>query len=103
MSRALNRSTAELVKKILKDSEKARDNDPFIQALIWNKECDALNINTRKEFINAYYKGRISDPNSIYRARRKIQELYPELRGLKYDERQGEYQENVKETLKKIK
>lgn len=102
MSKSLNRSTVELVKKILTDSEKSRDNDEFIQALIWDRECNALHINTRKEFINAYYKGRLSDPNGISRARRKLQELYPELRGTKYKDRQGEYQEDAKQKVKKI-
>jgi len=103
MSKALNKSTAEVVKKILTVNTTARDNDELIHAIIWNKECDSMNVLTRKEFINAYFKKRLTDPNSISRVRRKLQELYPELRGIKWELRQGDYQEKAKVKIKNLK
>tara|TARA_R100000656_G_scaffold106759_1_gene78972 strand:+ start:489 stop:752 length:264 start_codon:yes stop_codon:yes gene_type:complete len=86
----------------LVQSEKARDDDRYIDAVIWNKEAEKLGLTSIKEFINAYYKGKITDPNAISRVRRKLQELYPELKGEKYAQRQEEYQANAKEKIKSI-
>lgn len=102
MSKALSKTTAQLVKSVLVQSEKARDDDRYIDAVIWNKEAERLGLTSIKEFINAYYRGKITDPNSISRVRRKLQELYPELRGKKYEERQGQLQEEAKDKIKKI-
>lgn len=103
MSKILNKSTAQLVKKVLTSSDKAKDDDKFIQVAIWNKEIEKLGLNDTKAFLNAYYLGKVTDPNAVSRVRRKLQELYPELRGDKYEDRQEKYQEQAKETIKKIR
>lgn len=103
MSKILDKSTVVLVKKVLVGSLKARDDDRFINCTIWNKECDELGLDTRKEFLNAYYKGRLTNHDSITRCRRKLQEMYPELRGEKYEERQEILEPKVKEEIKNMK
>ena len=45
-----------------------------------------------------YYEGKLTNSDSITRARRKVQELCPELRGKVYKARQAN-QEKVKKEL----
>lgn len=102
MGRVLRKSTVVLVKKILQQKPKARDNDRFLEVVIWNKEADALKINTRKEYLQAYYAGKLTPSKSIIRVRRKLQAMYPELRGEKYEERMEKLEPKVKEELKNL-
>lgn len=103
MSKAINQSTVRIVKKVLEQKPLARDNDRYIQSIIWNIEADMLGLTTVKEFINAYYGGKLTDPNAVSRVRRKLQELHEDLQGKNYKSRQEEYQEDAKESIKKIK
>ena len=103
MSKLLGKSTIKLVHHILTVSKTARDNDRFIQCTIWNKECDRLGIDSRKETWNAYYTGKLTSPETIRRVRQKLQEMHPELRGQKYDERQTKLAERMKRELKDLK
>lgn len=103
MSKLLKRSTVEIVKHILTVSTNSRDDDTFILVTIWNKECDALGVDTRKGFLNAYYKKKLTSAESIRRTRQKLQELHPELRGDKYEERQQKIEPEVRDEIKKFK
>ena len=96
MAGALGKKTAELVYKVLKANKKSRDNDRYIQAAIWVQEAKALGLESSNQFINAYFKGKLTDPNAVSRVRKKLQEMHEELRGEKYETRQEEYEESEK-------
>lgn len=87
MSKLLGKSTVKLVKHLLTVSTRARDDEKFIEVTIWNKECDKLGIDSRKGFLNAYYKNQLTPSKSIRRIKEKLQELFPELRGEKYEQK----------------
>lgn len=64
----------DLVKQILEASELARNNDKFLMWMIWDKEGVLLGNTLTAE---GFKRG--TSPESITRARRKVQELHPEL------------------------
>ena len=81
----------EKVKRILLFKKATRDNDFYLMYWIWQDEFNNLKLSTkmRLEFdrtsvvnILALLKDKkLSHPSGIMRARRKIQEKYPDLRG----------------------
>jgi hypothetical protein len=103
MSRLLKKTVVQIVKHILTVSTNSRDDDSFILVTIWNKECDALGIDTRKGFLNAYYKKKLTSAESIRRTRQKLQELYPELRGEKYEDRKDRLEPEVRKEITNFK
>ena len=92
-----------IVEQLLLREPKYRDNDRLLCAKIWSLQyggIDNLKTTTAYDFLVAYSKP-VTDlfsQESIGRVRRKIQEEKPELRGVKYKERQAE-QANVKRQL----
>ncbi len=90
------------VKQVLQGNPVTRDNDNKLTAVIWSHDLrqqgkDA-NLLTAQGFMKMYYDGKITNSDSITRARRKVQELCPELRGPNYKARQAN-QEKVKKDL----
>ena len=83
--------------KLLKEKKHLRDDDNKLMANIWFSEIKDKNL-TSMQFLEYYATGRISNPQSVLRLRRKLQEEFPELRGEKWHERHQE-QENVKKQL----
>lgn len=80
-------SIMDRVKELLEKYPHLRDSDNKLVANIWNQEkqdTDAFG------FLQLYADGKITPADSITRARRKLQELHPELRGKKYDQRHRE-------------
>jgi len=53
------------------------------------------------EFLEVMVNGNLPSPDTITRARRKIQEKHPELRGVKYEEKQ-KFEKQVRENINKI-
>ena len=95
------------VKKILLLKKQARDNDFYLMYWIWKQEFENLDINNiqidfdRTNIINilSLLKDRkLSHPSGIMRARRKLQENDPTLRGDIWNIRHKE-QEIVKADL----
>tara|TARA_R110002167_G_scaffold48013_2_gene141912 strand:- start:1140 stop:1448 length:309 start_codon:yes stop_codon:yes gene_type:complete len=78
----------DLVKFILERSPEARDNDNILLWIVWKKEYPIID-NDIEEFKKLFISKQLPSMESITRARRKLQEVYPELRGLKYDKRQN--------------
>lgn len=80
---------APLVLEILKKNEKSRDYDNLLYILVWKaqglKETDSC-----KKFKYGLIIGKYASPETIGRARRKIQEneQYKHLRGKMYKQRQ---------------
>ena len=80
------------VEKWLRKHPHLRDDDARLVANIWRTQTKG--IDSKKEFLALLAKGKITPSDSITRSRRKLQELYPELRGKLWNQRQGK-QEDV--------
>ena len=79
--------TMDKVKYLLQNFSHLRDDDNRLVANIWNNELSHLKQNDVIDFLLLYSQGRITTADTITRARRKIQELHPELRGKNYNKR----------------
>lgn len=95
--------TKEIVLTLLESKPLLRDNDNSLCTHIWFRELekmglDPYNIPTT-EFLKLYAKNKITLAPSIKRARAKIQEETPEMRGRKYFIRKGIAQEKWREKL----
>ena len=84
------RKVAPLVLEILKKDRKSRDYDVPLQVLVWKAQGQKENESFKK-FKYGLYMGKYSNPETIRRARQKIQENedYKHLRGKFYKERQN--------------
>ncbi len=84
---------------------KARDNDQRLCCMIWSKALSKQGVDIRNAniytFLSLYSDDKMPLADSITRARRKVQELKPMLRGENYAKRQA-HQENVIEQLELI-
>lgn len=70
------------VYKLLKDHQELRDDDKKLTWSVWALEGLAWNMMTKEAYLKA------TSAESITRARRKVQEEYPLLRGKTYQDRQ---------------
>lgn len=86
-----------------------KDSDRELIVRYWKAEIAELQDVARERlqsipyfsldsFLAAFMTGGFTNPDSITRARRQVQEQYPHLRGRKYRERQAR-QEDVKKEL----
>jgi len=95
----------EMVKYVLESNQEARDNDVLLQKVIHYNEYKRkgmeynLQQRTWLEHLDDITEGTISRPETIRRARRKCQELYPTTRGRKYESRKAK-QSEVREGLR---
>lgn len=92
----------QVVEDLLKKDARCRDEDKLLTALLWydvvQKKGLVFNNMTAKDLLDLYISGVLPNHDSITRARRKVQETMPHLRGDKYNLRQG-HQEEVKKDL----
>lgn len=74
------------VYSVLTDFPESRDDDKVLLSNIWVRELvdQAGNI---KDFFTEFLSGRLSNPESVTRVRRKLQEQHEKLRGEKWDAR----------------
>jgi hypothetical protein len=80
----------ETVKELLSKRPELRDDDNRLIANIYMIEAGgfkALQSMSAQDFLVNFTKGLYSSPESIRRVRQKLQENYPELRGIKYNNR----------------
>ena len=95
----------EMVKHVLESNQEARDNDVLLQKVIhyneYRKKGMEYNLQQRSwvEYLDDITEGTISRPETIRRARRKCQELYPTTRGRKYESRKAK-QSEVRDSLR---
>jgi predicted SprT family Zn-dependent metalloprotease len=95
----------EMVKYVLESNQEARDNDVLLQKVIhyneYRKKGLEYNLQQRSwvEYLDDITKGTISKAETIRRARRKCQELYPTTRGRKYESRKAK-QSEVRDSLR---
>jgi len=64
-----------------------RDSDERLMANIWVKHLGDFNKISVTDVLHMLAKGELPSYESISRSRRKIQEIYPHLRGEKWEER----------------
>jgi hypothetical protein len=82
----------DIVRELLEKKPELRDNDNLLMATIWESQSNILN------FFHRFKTGKLHSPESIRRARQKLQEEYQHLRGDLYEIRQKR-QVKVKEEL----
>ena len=94
--------TAMRVSRLLTRFPHLRDNDQRLCCMVWVRELEARDLSynemSAKTLMTMYATGEISNPDTITRIRRKLQEQNPNMRGMKYKQRQAS-QENVKKQL----
>lgn len=93
----------DVVKDALIRYPKYRDNDNKLVAYIWWKHLKNNNIPEdiiAMDFLQLYAKNELPQADAITRARRKVQEENPELRGELYYERH-QLKEEVKNNINK--
>lgn len=93
----------DVVKDALIRYPKYRDDDNKLVAYIWWKHLKNNNIPEdiiAMDFLQLYAKNELPQADAITRARRKIQEENPELRGELYNERH-QLKEEVKNNINK--
>ena len=77
------------IKLILSVNKEARDNDMLLISLVWAEEINPYNLNNMVacNFFDLMKNYEVSHATSIIRGRQKLQELYPEYRGSRYNKR----------------
>ncbi len=68
----------------LTDVPASRDDDRVLIANIWMNEANGVE---REDFLSLFLKGDLSNPETITRVRRKLQEQHVKLRGDKWEVR----------------
>ena len=93
----------DIVKEFLELIPETRDSDTLLILKVWAKENPNLRdpLTSFISFSHDFLNGSHSSAGAITRARRKLQELHPELRGTNYKGRQQE-QESVKDQLRQM-
>ena len=90
------------IKHILLTKRHCRDDDVYLIYKIWGNELSKLNLDIRNMHLvptlKMWANKQISHPSGIMRARRKVQEEYPETRGQVWEERHKQ-QKQVQEDL----
>ena len=86
------------VEAILRSNPASRDNNNILLAIIWTDECIAKGLNF-KYILAHLLQGKLSPPEAIFRASRKLQETNPELRGKKRNQRMLKQIEVIEEIV----
>ena len=95
--------TKEIVLNLIEENPSLRDNDQRLCTHIWFREVEKMGLDPYNlpttEFLKLYAKNKITLAPSIKRARAKIQEETPSLRGNKYFIRKGVAEETWRKKL----
>ena len=97
----MNRKTIDLVLNVLRNQKDLRDDDDALIFEIWNQltPVNIWEIPLGDFMLITRKKWKLPSEQSIRRARRKCQELYPDTRGEKYLKRMG-MREHIKNELR---
>jgi len=98
------KSKEAMVKNILTMRPETRNNDRELVAAYWRTEQAMLfQFRNAEAVLRALINKDLSNPDDITRARRKVQELNPELRGDNWKTRQRRMAEaDVRENINKV-
>ena len=90
------------VLRLLRKNPAYRDDDNRLVAQFWSEHLGATKDQmTAFDLLKLISLGQVEKADNITRARRKLQEEYPELRGTVWNKRHN-HQEVVKKELKEI-
>lgn len=98
------KSVKEYVLLLLRNKPHLRDNDNKLIATIWSMQVGGMNALTNLsayELLKLFSEDKLYSPESIRRQRQKIQEQYPDLRGVNYVSRQ-EHSKDIRYQIKTI-
>lgn len=98
------KTAKEYVIHFLRTKPHTRDDDQKLIANIWSEQVGGMKTLTNIsafEFLKLFSENRLFSPESIRRARQKIQEEFPELRGTTYVSRQ-EHSKEIRYQIKNI-
>jgi hypothetical protein len=76
------REAERIVTELLTEYPITRDDDRLLVWLFWRKQFERIDNYSLEMFRSAFLGGMLSPPETITRARRKVQEKRPELRGI---------------------
>ena len=97
------RKTVNTVKDLLEAVPSLKDSDTRLTTHIWYRELELMGLDPFKlgatDFLKLYAKEKLTLAPTIKRARAKLQEENPELRGKKYYLRKGKIQDHYKKEL----
>jgi hypothetical protein len=95
----------QIVKDILEIKPQYRDNDYSLMCKVWYDilKANGFDIKTRSayELMNLYANKELPKASDIERARRRVQEKYPHLRGENWEKRHDE-SDNVRQNINKL-
>ena len=93
----LDKNIQNIVEKALQNNTKCRDSDMYLAGYIWFNEIkkNDLPIETAEELLIYISRGKLTNFESISRARRVLQQLHSELRGKKYNKRHNKQKEVI--------
>lgn len=82
------REAERIVTELLTEKPITRDDDRLLVWLFWRKQFERIDNYSLEMFRSAFLGGMLSPPETITRARRKVQEKRPDLRGISYESRE---------------
>ena len=94
----ISKKIQDVVETALQNNEDCKDSDTFLVARIWYNELQEPLRTQCLPLLKLIAKGKLPSFESVSRCRRKLQELHPDLRGYKYNQRHLR-QEEVKDDL----
>lgn len=95
------------VKALMEKDKRYSDNDNSLCARIWANELVLMGMESRNisayEFLCLYATDKLTNSDSVTRARRKLEEEIPELRGNTYDVRHSREVNKTKGEVNSLK
>lgn len=82
------REAERIVTELLTETPITRDDDRLLVWLFWRKQYERIDRYTLEMFRSAFLGGMLSPPETITRARRKVQVKREDLRGITYEVRE---------------
>ena len=99
------RQVKQKVARMLDRNPHCKDDDRKLSANIWAEELSDINNGDgykwadAHDFLDRYAKGQLTAAPTIKRARAKLQQDFPQYRGIKYEKRQNVFQEEIKKEI----
>ena len=91
------------VRNLLINNKRLRDSDNKLIATFWFQELKMLGIDTNEitgfELLELFAESKLTNAETIRRIRAKLQETNKELRGSKYNLRQGKLKDDWRKEL----